>query len=296
MPEPLLATKPRTSLRVDDWAPTRRTLHMWLQIVGKIRLINAPAINHWWHVTLVVSPRGLSTGPVADARGVFDIEFDFLEHRLVVRRDDGRTETLPLEGTSVASFYHGVQEIAERLGIDARIHAAPNEVDPAIPFARDLAPAPYVPEHAAAFWRQLVDAQRDLALFRSGFRGKSSPVHFFWGALDLAVTYFSGRPAPVHPGGIPNCPDEVMVESYSDELSSAGFWPGGGEEGAYYAYSYPELPGYRETRVPAEAYYDPNLGEFVLPAEKVRLARDPEALVQSFLTSTWESARSLAQW
>jgi hypothetical protein len=213
-----------------------------------------------------------------------------------VRRDDGRTETLPLGEASVASFYHGVQEIAELLGIDARIHAAPNEVDPAIPFARDLAPAPYVPEHATAFWRQLVDAQRDLALFRSGFRGKSSPVHFFWGALDLAVTYFSGRPAPVHPGGIPNCPDEVMVESYSDELSSAGFWPGGGEEGAYYAYSYPELPGYRETRVPAEAYYDPNLGEFVLPAEKVRLARDPEALVQSFLTSTFESARSLAQW
>jgi hypothetical protein len=296
MPEPILATKPRTSLRVDDWEPTRRTLHMWLQIVGKIRMINAPAINHWWHVTFVVSPRGLSTGPVADARGVFDLEFDFVNHRLVMRRGDGRTESMPLEGTSVAAFYHRVRELAERLEIDSHIVAVPNEVDPAVPFAQDLAPATYVPEHATAFWRQLVDAQRDLAVFRSGFRGKASPVHFFWGALDLAVTCFSGRPAPAHPGGIPNCPGDVMVESYSDELSSAGFWPGGGEEGAYYAYSYPEAPGYRETRVPAEAYYDPGLGEFVLPAERVRMARDPEALVQSFLTSTFESARSLAKW
>jgi len=296
MPELITASIPRTALRVDDWAPTRRTLHMWLQIVGKIRMINAPALNHWWHVTLAVSPRGLGTGPVTDARGVFDMEFDFVSHRLVVRRDDGRTESVPLEGTSVAAFYHGVQQVAERLGIDARIHAEPNEVDPAVPFAQDLAPATYVPEHATAFWRQLIDAQRDLAHFRTGIRGKASPVHFFWGALDLAVTSFSGRSAPAHPGGVPNCPDDVMVESYSAELSSAGFWPGGGAEGAYYAYAYPELPGYRETRVPDEAYFDTDLGEFLLPAERVRLATDPAALVQSFLTATFDSARSLAKW
>jgi hypothetical protein len=296
MPELIAESTPRTALRVDDWEPTRRTLHMWLQIVGKIRMINAPTLNHWWHVTLVVSPRGLSTGPVTDARGVFDMEFDFLSHQLVVRRDDGRTESVPLEGTTVAALYHRVLEVAERLEIDSRIHAVPNEVDPAVPFAQDLAPATYVPEHATAFWRQLVAAQRDLGRFRSGILGKCSPVHFFWGALDLAVTPFSGRSAPAHPGGVPNCPDVVMVESYSAELSSAGFWPGGGEEGAYYAYSYPEVPGYRETRVPDEAYFDTELGEFLLPAERVRLARDPAALVQRFLSATYESARSLARW
>ncbi len=286
----------RPALLVDEWAETRQTLHMWLQIVGKIRMINAAPLNHYWHVTLVVTPRGLSTGHVSDRRGAFDIEFDFVAHELVVRRDDGRSESLPLEAMTVAHFYARVRGMCASLGIDADIHAAPNEVDPAIPFAEDRVHTTYVPEQATAFWRQLVDANHALQVFRGGFAGKSSPVHFFWGAMDLAVTRFSGRPAPEHPGGVPNCPDSVMVESYSAELSSAGFWPGGGAEGAFYAYMYPERPGYRDAAVPAAVRYDEQLGEYLLPYEAVRLAEDPDALVQDFLEATFEAARSSAQW
>jgi hypothetical protein len=286
----------RPVLLVEEWEPTRQTLHMWLQIVGKIRMLNSTRLNHYWHATLTVTPRGLGTGTVTDSRGAFDIEFDFLAHRLVVRRDDGRTEFVALEAMPVADFYERLTAVCASLGIDTSIHAVPNEVDPAIPFAQDVVHATYVPEQATAFWRQLVDAQRALSIFRGGFAGKSSPVHFFWGALDLAVTRFSGRPAPEHPGGVPNCPDHVMVESYSAELSSAGFWPGGGAEGAYYAYMYPERPGYRDATVPAEAFFDEGLGEFLLPYEAVRLSSDPDALVQRFLTATFEAARTTADW
>ncbi|WP_205781428.1 DUF5996 family protein [Planctomonas deserti] len=288
--------RPRPVLRVADWAETRQTLHMWLQIVGKIRMINATPLNHYWHVTLVVTPRGLSTGHVSDAVGAFDIEFDFVAHELVVRRDDGRAASLPLESMTVSDFFERVRSICASLDIDTRIHAAPNEVDPAVPFAEDRLHSTYMPEHASAFWRQLVDANHALQTFRGGFGGKSSPVHFFWGAMDLAVTRFSGRPAPEHPGGVPNCPDSVMVESYSAELSSAGFWPGGGAEGAYYSYMYPEKPGYREAAVPAGAFYDEQLGEYLLPYETVRLADDPDAVVQQFLTATFEAARAAAEW
>jgi hypothetical protein len=247
-------------------------------------------------VTLVVTPRGLGTGLVSGAHAAFDMEFDFIAHELVVRLDDGRTATLPLETMSVADFYRRLMTLCATMGIDTRISAAPNEVDPAIPFARDDVHATYLPQHATAFWRQLLDAHHALQAFREGFAGKSSPVHFFWGALDLAVTRFSGRPAPAHPGGVPNCPDQVMVESYSAELSSAGFWPGGGEEGAYYAYMYPEAPGYREARVPAGAFYHERLGEFLLPYEKARLAADPDALVREFLTATFDAASTTGGW
>jgi hypothetical protein len=286
----------RPVLAVDDWRPTRDTLHMWLQIVGKIRMVNAMPLNHWWHVTFVVSPRGLSTGSVVDATGVFDMEFDLLDDRFVARRDDGRTAEFPLTDMTVADFYERVLELCDLLDIDARIHPSPNEVADTIPFPEDTTHATYAPVHAELFWRQLLDAQSALAAFRSGFRGKSSPVHFFWGALDLAVTRFSGRPAPAHPGGVPNCPDSVMVESYSDELSSAGFWPGGGREGAYYAYMYPEAPGYRDAPVPAGAHWDDDLGEFLLPYETVRTAADPEGLVREFLESTFEAARTAGEW
>jgi Family of unknown function (DUF5996) len=286
----------RPVLLVEEWEPTRQTLHMWLQIVGKIRMINSAPLNHYWHSTLTVTARGLSTGLVCDGPGAFDMEFDFIAHELVVRRDDGRAATLPLEAISVAAFYQRLTRTCASLGIDASIHAAPNEVEPAIPFAEDVLHATYVPEHATAFWRQLLDAHRALQSFRGGFAGKSSPAHFFWGALDLAVTRFSGRPAPAHPGGVPNCPDHVMVESYSAELSSAGFWPGGGREGAYYAYMYPEGPGYRQAAVPAEAHYDERLGEFLLPYESVRRSADPDALVQQFLGATFDAARTAGGW
>jgi hypothetical protein len=284
------------TLRVDEWEPTRQTLHMWLQIVGKVRMVNAATLNHYWHVTFTVSPRGLTTGTVSDAAAAFDIEFDLVAHELVIRRDDGRTLSMPLETMSVATFYERFVGMAETLGIDTRIHAVPNEVDPAIPFADDVVHATYVPEHAHGFWRQLIAVQRPFQSYRGEFEGKSSPVHFFWGALDLAVTRFSGRPAPAHPGGVANCPDRVMVESYSAELSSAGFWPGGGAEGAFYAYMYPEAPGYRDAPVPEGARFDETLGEFILPYETVRGATDPDALVRDFLRATFDAASTAGGW
>lgn len=286
----------RVALAVEEWTATRETLHMWLQIVGKIRMIAAAPLNHYWHATFVVSPRGLTTRPVVDAAGVFDIEFDFVDHRMIARRDDGRFASIALESMTVATFFARVRELCAELDIDSAIHAVPNEVDPAIPFTEDTVHETYVGEHAAAFWRQLIDADRALTAYRGRFRGKSSPVHFFWGALDLAVTRFSGRPAPEHPGGVPNCPDHVMVESYCEELSSAGFWPGGGREGAYYAYMYPEAPGYAETPMPEGARWDTELGEFLLPYEVVRSAPDPDGLVQDFLERTFEAARASAGW
>lgn len=283
-------------LAVDDWTPTRETLHLWLQIVGKVRMRNAPPVNHWWHAALQISSRGITTGAVPSTAGVFDIELDLLDHRLEVRLDDGRREAMPLEPMSVAAFYERLCGMLARLGIPADIHPAPNEVEHAIPFADDTLHDAYVPQHAWAFWRQLCDASTALHRFRSTLVGKASPVHFFWGAMDLAVTAFSGGPAPRHPGGVPNCPDSVMVESYSAELSSAGFWPGGGAEGAYYAYMYPEVDGYRDARVPDGARYDEALGEFLLPYELVRDADDPDALVAAFLGTTHDAARRLARW
>jgi hypothetical protein len=225
------------SLRVDDWTATRETLHMWTQIVGKIRLAHAPLVNHWWQVTLYVSPRGLTTSAIPYEAGVFDIEFDFIEHRLHIRCSDGGLRQIALEPKSVAAFYAEVMAALDELGITVQLRASPNEVDPAIPFADDHTHASYDAQAAHLFWRQLVSADRVLHEFRSHFLGKVSPVHFFWGAMDLACTRFSGRTAPEHPGGAPNCGDWVMVEGYSHELSSCGFWAGGGEEGAFYAYA-----------------------------------------------------------
>lgn len=281
----------RPALRVDAWEPTRQTLHMWLQIVGKTRMVNAAPLNHYWHVTLLPSSRGLTTGVVPAPIGPFEIEFDFCDHVLQLRTVDGRHRTIALESMTVADFYARFIAAASELGIPVDIHAAPNEVDPAIPFADDVEHATYVGEHANAFWRQLIDAHTELQHHRAGFTGKSSPVHFFWGALDLAVTRFSGRDAPTHPGGVPNCPDYVVAESYRAELCSAGFWPGGGIEGAYYAYAYPAPDGYREAPVPEGARYDDALGEFLLPYEVVRTADDPHALVQAFLDATFRAAR-----
>lgn len=286
----------RPELPVDSWQATRETLHLWTQVVGKIRMALTPPVNHWWHVTLYLSARGLGTGPIPVPAGVLDLEFDFVAHELVVRTSDGGRRTVPFAGQSVASFYEATLGALGELGVEVRIHPVPNEVEVAIPFAEDNTHCTYVPEQAQAFWRQLIDAEQQLQRFRSGFVGKASPVHYFWGAMDLAVTRFSGRTAPQHPGGAPNCPDSVMHEGYSHELSSAGFWPGGGEEGAYYSYAYPAPEGYADAPVPEGAYFSTELGEFLLPYETVRRSADPDALVQAFLHATHDAAAELGRW
>ncbi|MFD2082556.1 hypothetical protein SAMN05421678_1113 [Actinopolymorpha cephalotaxi] len=285
------------SLRVDDWTATRDTLHMWTQIVGKIRLTQAPLLNHWWQVTLYVSPRGLTTGSIPYGDRLFDIEFDFCDHQLVIRSSDGRAENVTLEPKSVADFYGETMRALGRLGFDIQIQARPNEVEPAIPFAEDTQHAAYDADAVHLFWRQLVQANRVIGEFRSHFVGKVSPVHFFWGALDLACTRFSGRPAPEHPGGAPNCGDWVMVEGYSRELSSCGFWPGGGEEGAFYAYAYPEPDGFADYPVePEAAQYNAQFGQFLLPYEAVRTADDPDETLLRFLHTTYAAAAERGNW
>ncbi|WP_250038291.1 DUF5996 family protein [Paractinoplanes maris] len=286
-------THPWPRLRVADWADTRDTLHMWTQIVGKVRMAYAPAVNHWWHVTLYPTARGLSTSAVPHGGGVFDIEFDFLEHQLHLRTSDGGSRDITLEPKSVATFYAETLEALAALGLEPAIHPVPNEVESAIPFADDHEHKTYDGQAAQQFWRQLLQAERVLGRFRSEFVGKASPVHFFWGAMDLAYTRFSGRIAPPHPGGAPNCPPWVMREGYSHELASFGFWPGGGAEGAFYAYAYPEPPGYAER---TSAFYDKALQECVLPYETVADAADPDAVLTEFLRSTYRAAADLADW
>jgi hypothetical protein len=270
---------------------------MWTQIVGKIRMSRMPLINHWWGVTLYVSARGLTTSAIPYGSRVFDIEFDFVDHQLRIRSSDGGVRTVALEPKSVADFYAQTMGALAELGIEVTIQARPNEVDPAIPFAEDRQHATYDPHAAQLFWRQLVQADRVLGAFRSYFVGKVSPVHFFWGGLDLACTRFSGRSAPPHPGGAPNCGDWVMVEGYSRELSSCGFWPGVGDEGAFYAYAYPEPDGFADYPVsPNEAYYSAENGQFLLPYEAVRAAADPDQTLLTFLHSTYEAAAVRGGW
>ncbi|TXG92312.1 hypothetical protein DW322_02120 [Rhodococcus rhodnii] len=284
-------------MKVDEWTATRDTLHMWTQIVGKIRLAHAPLVNHWWQVTLYVSPRGLTTSNVPYGSESFDIEFDFVDHVLRIRTSLGGTATVKLEPRTVASFHDETMTALRDLGFETTISATPNEVDPAIPFASDTEHASYDPEAAHLFWRQLLQADRLFHQFRSRFLGKVSPVHFFWGSFDLACTRFSGREAPTHPGGAPNCGDWVMVEGYSRELSSCGFWPGGGEEGAFYAYAYPQPEGFEKWDVhPAGAGWSNDFVQYLLPYEKVRTAADPDAAVLEFLQSTYEAEAVLADW
>jgi hypothetical protein len=292
-----MSTELWPALRVADWADTRDTLHMWTQIVGKIRMASEPMINHWWQVPLYVSARGLTTSSMPYARGAFDMEFDFVEHRLDLRASTGGQRSVPLASRPVADFYAETMAALGELGVDVTIRTTPTEVVRAIPFEKDDEHTTYEPDHARAFWGQLVNAQRVLTEFRSRFIGKVSPVHFFWGGLDMACTRFSGRTAPPHPGGAPNCADWVMVEGYSHELSSAGFWPGFGEEGAFYAYAYPEPPGFREHPVaPAEAAWVDAAQQFLLPYEAVRRASDPDRYLLEFLQSTYEAAADNAQW
>jgi len=284
-------------LRVEDWIPTRDTVHLWTQIVGKIRRALTPMLNHWWHVTLYVTPRGLTTSAIPYGGGAFDIEFDFCDNLLLVRSSDGNAGRIVLEPKSVAVFHAEVFEALARLGIQVSIRAVPNEVEPAIPFAEDRLHASYDPRAVRLFWQQLIQADRVLKEFRSHFRGKASPVHFFWGGMDLAYARFSGRPAPRHPGGVPNCADWVMVEGYSHEVSSCGFWPGAGDEGAFYAYAYPEPAGFTGYPVePVDAGYDQELGLYLLPYEAVRRAADPDKHLLQFLHSTYIAAAEAGRW
>lgn len=285
------------SLRVDDWTPTRDTLHMWAQIVGKIRLAHMPLVNHWWQVTLYVSPRGLTTGAIPYGTAVFDMEFDFFKHALVIRHSDGSERSVLLQAKPVAQFYEETLFALDSLGISTRIVARPNEVVHAVAFAEDYQHAEYDSDAARTFWQQLVQADRVIGEFRASFVGKVSPVHFFWGSFDLACTRFSGRPAPKHAGGAPNCPDWVMVEGYSRELSSCGFWPGGGEEGAFYAYAYPEPEGFGGYPVqPDAAFYSEEHRQFLLPYEAVRTAHNSDQALSQFLQSTYAAAAELGGW
>lgn len=284
-------------LPVASWTDTRDTLHMWLQIIGKIRLAETPLINHWWNVTFYVSPRGLTTGAMPYRGRAFDAELDFIDHVLTLRTSDGRRDTVALRPRTVADFYDDVVSTLARLDIRAEILPRPNEVSPAIPFEEDTKHHSYDTEAAHLFWEQLVQADRVFQLWRAAFAGKSSPVHVFWGAMDLACTRFSGRAAPPHAGGAPNCAAWVMDEAYSRECASAGFWPGGGEEGAFYAYCYPAPDGYAEQPAgPEGAHWDSSLGEFVLPYEAVRQSADPDATLLHFLNATYTAAADLAHW
>jgi hypothetical protein len=287
------------ALPLEDWKDTYETLHRWLQIVGKVRLAQSPWLNHSWHATLYVSARGLTTGPIPDGSTAFQVDFDFCDHQLVIRKSDGITRSLPLRPQSVAAFYRNVMSALRELGLPNKIHARPNELPDAIPFAQDEQHAAYDPAAAQRFWRALVQADRVFTEFRARFQGKCSPVHLFWGGLDLAVTRFSGRVAPPHPGGVPNLPDAVVRDAYSHEVSSAGFWPGGQgmPHAAFYSYAYPEPDGYRDAPVrPSAAYYHPDLREFILSYDAVRTAADPDAVLLEFLQSTYEAAANLGRW
>jgi hypothetical protein len=284
---------------LEAWRDTCATLHLWLQIVGKVRLASSPWLNHSWHATLYVTPRGLTTSPIPCGTRTFQIDFDFIDHRLVIETSDGAIESLPLQPQSVAAFHDQIQQRLRTLAIPVKIYAKPNEVAEAIRFDQDETHAAYDAEYANRFWRALVQADRVLKQFRAGFIGKCSPVHFFWGAPDLAVTRFSGRPAPPHPGGVPNLPDAVAREAYSHEVSSCGFWPGGGavDHAAFYAYAYPEPTGFAEATVrPEAAYYSRDLREFILPYDAVRTASSPDDTLLDFLQSTYEAAADRAGW
>ncbi|WP_300604964.1 DUF5996 family protein [Trebonia sp.] len=285
------------SVPLEQWQPTRDTVHLWTQIVGKTRLALAPRTNHWWSCTLYVTVRGLSTSLMPYPGGGAEVEFDFTRHELTIATIGGQVRRMPLVARTVADFYAEFRAQLDSLGIDVPIATTPNEIPDAIPFDADDVHGDYDAHAMHRFWLSLVGAHRVMTRFRAGFRGKASPVHFFWGAFDLAVTRFSGRRAPRHPGGIPNCPDWVMAEAYSDEVSSCGYWPGGAAEGLFYSYAYPAPAGFAEYAVlPRAAHFDEQLGEFVLPYTAVREAADPDSVLLDFFNSTFLAAYSLAGW
>ena len=290
---------PWPELPTEAWRDSCATLHLWTQIVGKIRLVRTPWLNHSWHVTLYVTARGLTTSPIPDGTRSFEIAFDFIEHVLRISTSDGARRQFPLAGQSVASFYAMTIATLAELGIHVTIDEIPNELPDPIKFSQDSVHASYDGDAVGRFFRILLNADRVFKQFRTGFLGKASPVHFFWGSFDLAVTRFSGRRAPRHPGGVPHLADAVACEAYSHEVSSAGFWPGSGaiDYPAFYSYAYPEPAGYRTTKVkPDAALFHETLGEFILPYDAVRSAADPDQALLDFLQSTYEAAANAAKW
>ena len=280
------------------WRETLASLHLWTQIVGKVRLSLTPWVNHSWQVPLYVSARGLTTSTMPIARELLELEFDFVSQRLVGRSSRGEERSFALVPQTVADFYGRVRELLAGLRFAVSINERPSELPQPIPFPEDRVHAAYDAGAAHRFWRALIRIDPVLKLFRTGFIGKVSPVHFFWGSFDLAVTRFSGRPAPPHPGGIPGLPDAVTREAYSHEVSSAGFWPGNAAapRAVFYSYAYPEPAAFREQAVPPGASYDPALGEFVLPYETVREAADPEGMLLDFLIRTYAAAADTGAW
>jgi hypothetical protein len=284
-------------LPLEAWEETNQTLHMWTQIVGKIRLKLAPMLNHWWQVPLYVTTRGLTTSPIPYGSRAFQIDFDFFTSDMHILTDTGEDRAIALRPRSVADFYRATMETLKSLGIEVSIWTTPVEVEERIPFELDTGHATYDLRYARSCWRVMAQADRIMKQFGSGFIGKVSPVHFFWGSFDLAVTRFSGRRAPVH-GPVPNLAHFVVAEAYSHEVSSCGFWPGAGlGEPAFYAYAYPEPEGFDKYPVqPDEAYYHPDLREFILPYDAVRTAQSPDETLLSFFERTYEAAANLGKW
>ncbi|MEX3314198.1 DUF5996 family protein [Sulfitobacter sp. PS-8MA] len=282
-----------------DWAETCTALHLWTQILGKYRLAHTPWVNHSWHATLYVTPRGLTTGPVHEGGGCLTLTLDLLDHQLLAEAANGARERFALKAMPIATFHDQLAQAIRALGGTFDIHGAPNELPDATPFAEDTADRPYDAAAVGRYHRALLHILPVFEHFRTGFLGKVSPVHLFWGALDLAVTRFSGRRAPLHPAGIPNLPDNVAQEAYSHEVSSAGFWPGGNgvEEPMFYAYAYPTPDGFADHPVqPEGAYFDRDLGEFLLPYSAVQRSADPRGTLMSFLQSTYEAAAETGGW
>lgn len=282
------------ALALADWQPTCETLHMWTQIVGKVRLALSPPMNHWWQVPLYVSARGLTTSPIPYGDRTFEILFDFVEHDLYATASDGQRKAMPLVSRPVSDFYAELMKLLAAMGIDVHIWRVPVEVPDPVPFDEDRVHASYDPEYATRFWRVLMESDEVLKEFAGRFQGKQSPVHFFWGSFDLAQSRFSGRRAPERPGV-----DRITREAYSHEVASFGFWPGraGVSDAVFYAYAAPEPPGFRETRVrPAAAFYHPQLSEFLLPYESVRQSRSPRETLLDFCQSTYDAAATLGGW
>ena len=299
MPQPRTASDVWPELNYADWKDTCATLHMWLQIVGKVRLVQTPWTNHSWHVTLYVTSRGLTTSPIPHGADTFEIRFDFVDHRLRILKGDGGQRAIELKPRSVADFYKAVMTALDELKLPVKIDILPNEIPNPIPFDRDEQHRAYDPEYANRFWRVLVQADRVFKEFRSGFCGKCSPVHFFWGSFDLAVTRFSGRAAPPHPGGIPHLPDSITREAYSQEVSSLGFWPGNAAAPTplFYSYAYPEPSGFAKAKVqPEAAAYNATMHEFILPYDAVRTTDSPDSVLLEFAQSTYDAASILGKW
>jgi hypothetical protein len=290
---------PWPELPTTAWRETYETLHLWTQIVGKIRLARAPWLNHSWHVALYVTTRGLTTSPIPDGAGTFQIDLDFIDHVLRISTSEGAERQFALAGQSVAGFYASIMAALAELGIRIAIDETPNELPEPIPFSQDFGHASYDPDAVRRFFQILVSVDCVFKQFRTGFLGKASPVHFFWGSFDLAVTRFSGRRAPRHPGGVPHLSDDVACEAYSHEVSSAGFWPGSGviDYPAFYSYAYPEPEGFRAARVrPEAAFFSEALGEYILSYDAVRTAAQPDQALLEFLQSTYEAAADSARW